>query len=796
MDHLPHPQDAALPPVKVPYYDKFKYDGDSFTDFPVRCGFDKSGFPWGDFQSVPWKDHTAFFQAWLFFGVLHEFFGSLDLEQFVDRTNGNVTTAALPKVAQKWQKGLPLFSKKQKFAVFQRVNKCLKEMRDTVAFLNHLRSKDGLPLSSVTEEVCHSIIVLGLTLEEIRNYHHGFTPDGGMDNEERLEVLVGAWPTSRLARKRLESGGLCKSSASKLEKYIFSTGMVYCGSMKSFGRAVDHSRCLENRCNAEDVDEATYRTAHAKSCLCHDHLDACTHADRCEHTGPLVDDISRIITLGSFPVIALTKTKSTSEVRISVEPYKKSISYTAITHVWADGLGNPDGNTLPACQFSRLYSSLDSLSDRNEGLSLARNAWSRLSKKDTVYLWIDTLCIPREKALRKKAINLMYSVYQKATKVLLLDESLLNIPSKRPMEELCFRITASPWMRRAWTLQEGALASTLFAQFADGPLHVESAIESLARRTTGTESYNITLKESWITLKYVQSCRPGMDDAPVTLVHSGLIDRSTTHEEDKELCMAIMLACDMQPIQEAKGEERTKRIYEQMQYVPDSFFWHKNACLGVPGLRWAPKDLWATQTSGSMSRSRLHMKDGRLIVQAPGMVYRARSHYITKPSPHIRDSVTGRWYILRWHEDEAYERIASKSHTGWTVLAIILKIGAMASPIREGVVISLEWAWQAKSLPEFSDMIHSRGDKLDGVFVGRASLEELDEEDTAKLSGEKAKHKDIEQMREDIRTGKTRFEDLETPPDEMHRRILLEDDDSWWVFDGEMLDQRQMWSVE
>jgi hypothetical protein len=169
---------------------------------------------------------------------------------------------------------------------------------------------------------------------------------------------------------------------------------------------------------------------------------------------------------------------------------------------------------------------------------------------------------------------------------------------------------------------------------------------------------------------------------------------------------------------------------------------------------------------------------------------------MTKPSPHIRDSKTGKWYNLRWHEGEAYEHIASKSQTGWTVLAIILKTRVMASPIKEGVVISLEWAWQAKSPPEFYDLIQSRAEKLDGVFVGRALLEELDQEDTAKLSGQKAKHKDIEQMREDIRTGKTRFEDLETEPDEKLRRILLEDDDSWWVFDGEMLDQRQMWSVE
>ena len=542
------------------------------------------------------------------------------------------------------------------------------------------------------------------------------------------------------------------------------------------------------------MDEATYQTVHANGCPCREASDDPRHDQRCEHLGPVLEDVAKILIGGNFPVVELTKMKGSDGISISVEPYRKSVSYTAITHVWADGLGNPRSNTLPRCQCSRLYELLSHLSDRMEGLSLARNALSRFSKRATVYVWIDTLCIPHVKELRKQAINLMYSVYQKATKVLLLDESLLQVSSSRPLEELCFRITISPWMRRAWTLQEGALANTLFIQLADGPIHVQSAIDSLARRAKGTESYNITLMESCIILQYLESCRLGVDESQVTIVHSGLIDRSTSHEEDKKLCLAIMLGCNMQRIQEAKGEERTKRIYEQMQYIPDSFFWHRHACLSIQGFSWAPKNIWHAHANGSMARNRLQMRNGRLQVKAPSVVYRSRSHYVSKQAHHIRDVKSEKWYTLMLHENEPFEQIASQSRAEWTTLAVILKAGVLASSQCEGIVISLDWAQDTDSLSKSLETINSPKQEVKGSFVGRALFVELDQKATAKLASMKATHKDIEQMRADIRSGKQSIEDMEEVRGPTLRRMLLEDDDSWWVFDGVVLNETS-WSI-
>ena len=245
--------------------------------------------------------------------------------------------------------------------------------------------------------------------------------------------------------------------------------------------------------------------------------------------------------------------------------------------------GNPQANPLPRAQIAQFYRLLISLNRRNEGLSVTRAVWSRFSKKATMYIWIDALCIPLEDSLRKQAIALMYSVYQNATKVLLLDEPLLNVSFERPEEELCFRITASPWMRRAWTLQDGGLARSLFIQFANGPVRVETMIQRLVARTTGSESYNVILMQSCMILQYVQKCGEE-SDALLVLVHRILEDRSTSKPVDKKICLATMLRCDMPRVMEAKGQSRAQRVYEQFKLIPSSFFWHRGPCLDVPGV--------------------------------------------------------------------------------------------------------------------------------------------------------------------------------------------------------------------
>lgn len=192
--------------------------------------------------------------------------------------------------------------------------------------------------------------------------------------------------------------------------------------------------------------------------------------------------------------------------------YTYSINASSIS--WSDGLDNQRNNTLPLCQLRRIYSQLkNSYSTKRQssiarltklsenmqrssppesgpsrqassmvakslgfavrlGVSALKNVAGMLDEdyEDPVYLWIDTLCVPVEEEFRKLAISRMRKVYLDAYHTVVLDSTLQHFNAQDcPKEELALRIGVSGWMRRAWTLQEGALSGArLKFLFRDG----------------------------------------------------------------------------------------------------------------------------------------------------------------------------------------------------------------------------------------------------------------------------------------------------------------------------------------
>lgn len=217
MDHLPYPQDSPLPPVSIPYYDKYRFDGGSFTDFPTRCGFDKANFAWGDFRSIPWDDHTAFLQAWLFFGLLQECLGA-PAEEFINREKGVITTERLPHWAQKFRKSVS-FSRSKRQAEYARVYACLRETCTATIQLDDPEKGRG-KRSNLSEEVAFSIVVLGVTLDQICTDYDFLTKLGGEAEEYSQVAQVNVWRMTEFARKRLEGAGWCRSETLRLETYV------------------------------------------------------------------------------------------------------------------------------------------------------------------------------------------------------------------------------------------------------------------------------------------------------------------------------------------------------------------------------------------------------------------------------------------------------------------------------------------------------------------------------------------------------------------------------------------------
>lgn len=550
--------------------------------------------------------------------------------------------------------------------------------------------------------------------------------------------------------------------------------------MQRIGPPVDHSRCGEAGCAAENVVEDTYVTAHAAQC----NQDG---NPNCVHVGPVVSEVAAILEADDLPLLELKRDGSNQNVQLRVVSYKDSVSYTALSHVWADGMGNPHANTLPQCQINRLHRLLTPIASQS---SLKNRIFGSRAKGETVYLWIDTLLIPLQKKLRKKAISRMYDIYKNAKAVLVLDRTLLDVSADRPAEELCFRLSAASWMRRAWTLQEGALANNLYVQFHERAVNPVKLAEKAYQRIWKSEPWNVILEECGTVINYITQSGDAGGDEQLHSVLLGLGQRSTSHPEDKEICFAVMLKMDMKRILDAEGAERTVRILKQMPYIPYSFLWHFQQDLDVPGFTWVPKNI--ISTGGGVPQLGLKLTEEGLLVDEQALIFRSRTHYLNKSAQHIRDVSTGKWYALRWEGDVA--AIAQKlddTNRTWTALAALPNRRTMFS-LHHAVVLRLDWTLDSAS-PE--ELLRHAADQATtkGEFVGRGRLEELDRATCERMKAQTGvKQEQLEDFKQAVRRGESSMEGVS----EAIRRVCEEeDDDSWYILDGQMLTASRKWLV-
>lgn len=105
MDHAP--QASAFSYPQVPYLGSFVYDDSGFTGYPARMDFDKKRMLTGDFTEHSPARTAAFLQAWLYFGMMSEVFGThVDRDDFVIEDHQGqtfVTTIhSLPSYIKRW----------------------------------------------------------------------------------------------------------------------------------------------------------------------------------------------------------------------------------------------------------------------------------------------------------------------------------------------------------------------------------------------------------------------------------------------------------------------------------------------------------------------------------------------------------------------------------------------------------------------------------------------------------------------------------------------------------------------
>ncbi|KAJ1332043.1 hypothetical protein MN608_05509 [Microdochium nivale] len=123
-------------------------------------------------------------------------------------------------------------------------------------------------------------------------------------------------------------------------------------SLRTTAAGVDHARCSSDLpCTAHNSsDMSQYRTRHTE------------RGRECSMVEMPREQLARVLESGGVPLIAIEGSDGADGAcRLTVHARSIGIKYVAISHVWADGLGNPGGNALPLCQIRKLRGMLRDL---------------------------------------------------------------------------------------------------------------------------------------------------------------------------------------------------------------------------------------------------------------------------------------------------------------------------------------------------------------------------------------------------------------------------------------------------
>lgn len=307
-----------------------------------------------------------------------------------------------------------------------------------------------------------------------------------------------------------------------------------------------HELCNSRTCVAHQNNLSSYSTQHVTvSCNCKEYLVDSSSLDE-------------VLKAGNLPLLRIREGKTLDDLTVEIVVSQPVSRYVALSHVWADGLGNPEANALPRCQLLHLS---------RLAQSLALQASSEAPLEELLF-WCDTLCCPTAPPdAKKRALTQMKRTYQDATCVLVLDASLKLHDSKTMSpEEPCARILISGWMRRLWILQEGALPANqgrLWFQLCDRAVNIrpiqqqilEVLYTDLSRRGLAVDIFACI--RSFTTFFHHSPSDPGAD---IATLDRALQDRSVSVSSDEPLLIGTLLGLDVAEILNEHEDSRIHRM--------------------------------------------------------------------------------------------------------------------------------------------------------------------------------------------------------------------------------------------
>lgn len=468
----------------------------------------------------------------------------------------------------------------------------------------------------IDDRIWLSIAILSETVERIRTNHFLGDEDDD-DSEQTITWRAHGNPTfGQFLVDDMAEKGWCPFDADRVDKTTTSaTLLYYLAHLPPPRPETDHSLCTKDVCTSMTIDPS-YRTRHApQDCQCtSEFCDTRNVVNALQGDEiPLIQEVIQLEML-QWPAKESDDPNAVRFIEATdVEPKFRIIEsgkgrdFVAISHVWAEGLGNPNGNSLPSCALKWISKTVDRFKfgggEQSDGEQRERPI-EEASQGKTPF-WLDTICVPvSPPEMWTKAMNRLRKPYQDAALVLVLD-SYLYTQDAREIDalEMWARVLCCSWSRRLWTFQEGRLAKPgrLWVLFKDTAMSMEDVWRGYDQ-TLATEELMTELHLKWrgsniirglaetggyVSESTLRNFRP---EPTIWDMRESLKARAVSVPADEVLCLFCNMGLDMELVMRTTPEHRLAVFWRNVRNIPVGLvFSTAPEKMTVPGLRWAPK---------------------------------------------------------------------------------------------------------------------------------------------------------------------------------------------------------------
>ena len=604
---------GATAPIVVPYLCTEDWDGGDFLTYPQRKGWDIALWePSGtgsqlDTGGRSLKEMSAFLQVWLLFGLLESVLGiKIPKEDFIrlgeDGKQAVITTTRLKHYLEDWRHRMISLSEAEKDHKATVIWECLSEAASVNSHLN-FQLFYGEAMSD-SEPLLEALFCQTLLDSALRRALLDILPDTWwslMDTSGNNLLLL--WD-------RMVAAGWCPYTVSFLEDQLQPDAQAFVFSLGTLRAQQDHSPCIsagfdQIGCHCVAGEPNVPTTLKAK------HV---TPDCGCQPLRPPMQDIIEQIEGGWIPILAIATSNDTEHIEILTGGRKPDLEsklggYFALSHVWTDGLGNSEDNTLPTCQVRRLAHLLHTLDD-TELAEVARSEMHNDLGKGrlTIHFWLDVFCIPVQpqfQKIRDVCIRQMHEIYLTAVGVIVLDPDLQRVTNNSTPVEIVARLLGSLWRTRLWTYQEGSLAiimyipgqncifdlsklETVITEFSDAedeeaPDKTNRDIVEFQVARSLMVACSRTIRRSWARLDLERDSEGALKGMLQAMSH-----RSTSREDDETICIATFMGMDPTPLLDTLPQYRMTTLLQNLPSIPKSTLFARGPRLQTPGFRWAP----------------------------------------------------------------------------------------------------------------------------------------------------------------------------------------------------------------